>query len=153
MFLVSLAGINANDVNKLRVALRQAGARMRVVKNRLAKRAADAGEVVDITDLFRGPTAVVYHAEEPIATAKALVDFAKDHPALQIKGGLVGRAEAVDGAGVKAVAEMPTLDEARAMLLGLFQTPARQLLQLFNAPGTQLATLLQKKADGETQTE
>lgn len=149
LFLVSLAGINSNDVNKLRAELREKGARMQVVKNRLAKRAATESPVEAIEELFRGPTAVVYHETEPVSTAKTLVDFAKDHPALEIRGGLVGKAEAIDADGVKAVADLPSLDDARAMILQLINAPATQLARLLSTPATQLATVLERKSEQE----
>lgn len=149
LFLVSLAGVDANSVNTLRATLREKGARMRVVKNRLAKRAATDTDVNSIEDLFRGPVAVVMHDEEPVATAKVLVDFKKTHPKFEIHGGLVGRRERVDADGVKAVSDMPSLDEARSMILSLINAPAGKLVRLINTPATQLATVLQKRSEQE----
>ncbi len=149
IFLVSLAGINSNDINVLRARLREQGARMRVVKNRLAKRAAADGAFASIEDLFRGPTAIVYHRTEPVETAKALVAFAKDHPALEIKGGLVSGTDRVDPDGVKAVAAMPSLDGARAMLLQVIQAPATKLVRLLDTPATQMVTVMTRRSEQE----
>ncbi|MDQ7086622.1 MAG: 50S ribosomal protein L10 [Acidobacteriota bacterium] len=86
IFLVDLTGLDSNEVNKLRAGLREKGARMQVIKNRLAKRAAGEGPVAALEGWFSGPTAMVYHAEEPVSTAKSLVDFAKDHPPARNQG-------------------------------------------------------------------
>lgn len=147
VFVVSLAGIASNDVNRLRAELRKRGAKVRVVKNRLMKRAGAGGPSSAIDGLFRGPSAIVYHETEPVAMAKALTELAKELPMLQIKGGLIGGRDTVDASGVKAVAELPTLDGARALLLGLIQTPAVTLARLINTPAVQLATVIQKRSE------
>ena len=149
LFLVSLSGINSNEVNKLRANLREKGARIRVVKNRLAKRAAGEQAEAKLEELFRGPTAVVYHADDPVSTAKAIVDFAKDHPSLEIKGGLVAKNDLIDARGVEAVSELPTLDDARAMILQLINSPATMLARLLSTPSTQIATVVKKKSELE----
>jgi large subunit ribosomal protein L10 len=142
LFLVSLAGLSSNDVNKLRKTLRRNGAHVRVVKNRLAKRAAADGPIAKIEQWLRGPTAVVFHPTDAVAMAKDLVDFAKEHPELELRAGLLDRSQVVAGGQVKAVAELPTLDQARAMLLGVITAPATQLLRVINASGGQLARVL-----------
>lgn len=148
-YLVDVAGLSSNEINDLRASLREKGARMRVVKNRLAKRATVDTPLSELEEMFVGPTALVYHAEEPITTAKSLVAFAKDHPALEIKGGLVDRSSTLDAAGVKAVSELPGLDETRAQLLSLINGPATKLARLLNTPAQQLATVLERRSEGE----
>lgn len=149
LYLVDLTGLDCNQINILRANLREKGARMQVIKNRLAKRAAVGGPVEVLEKLFRGPTAVVYHAEEPISAAKSLVDFAGDHPALEIKGGLIDRSQVLDPEGVVAVSKLPGLDETRSMLLALINGPAQKLVRLFNTPATQCVTVLQKHSERE----
>jgi large subunit ribosomal protein L10 len=139
LFLVSLSGLASNDVNQLRAALRKRGAKVRVVKNRLARRAAADSTVSKLDASFRGPTAVVYHATDPAGTAKGLVEFAKDHPQLELRAGLLDRTQTVLGAEVKAVADMPTQDQIRATLLALINTPATMIVRLLATPGTQIA--------------
>lgn len=146
VYLVSLSGLGSNDVNKLRASLRKEGARIRVVKNRLAKRAASGKPTAALDQHFRGPTALVYHPRDPVATAKGLVNFAKDHPLVVIKGGLIDQRDAVDAAGVKTVADLPGLPQIRAMFLGLLQAPAGQLVRLLATPGTQVARVISEKA-------
>jgi len=147
LFLVSLAGLSSNEINELRASLRQKGARMFVVKNRLAKLAAAESPVQELETDFRGPTAVVHSPSEPVAVAKSLYAFAKDHPALQIRAALVDRSEAVRGPAVKAVADLPTLEQARAMLLGVFNAPAQSLVRLLNTPATQLVYVNKQRAE------
>ncbi|HHN73702.1 MAG TPA: 50S ribosomal protein L10 [Acidobacteria bacterium] len=144
IFLVDLTGLDCNEINTLRAGLRDKGARMQVVKNRLAKRAAGEGPVAALEQWFSGPTAMVYHDQEPVTTAKSLVDFAKKHPQLGIKAGLIDRNQTVDGEGVVAVSKLPGLDETRSMLLSLINGPAQKLVRLLNTPSTQLATVLDK---------
>ncbi|MFN7967664.1 MAG: 50S ribosomal protein L10 [Acidobacteriota bacterium] len=146
LYLVSLSGLSSNDVNKLRATLRKEGARIRVVKNRLARRAATGKPTEQLDSHFRGPTAIVYHPTDPVATAKGLVNFAKDHPLVVIKGGMVEQKQAVDAAGVKFVSSLPGLSEIRATLLALLQAPAGQLVRLLATPGTQVARVISEKA-------
>ena len=147
LFLVSLAGLSSNEINGLRASLRKKGARMVVVKNRLARRAAEGSPIALLDADFRGPTAVVHHPSEPAAAAKSLFDFAKDHPALKIRAALVDRSTAVHGPEVKAIADLPTIDQARAMLLGVIQAPAQTLVRLINTPATQLVYVNKQRAD------
>ena len=99
---------------------------------------------------FTGPTAVVSTGTDPVALAKTLIDFAKDNPALVVKGGLVSGSQMLDAEGVKALSTMPSLPELRSKLLGLLQAPASQLVRLLNTPASQLARVLkanQEKAE------
>jgi large subunit ribosomal protein L10 len=147
LFLVSLAGLTSNEINDLRANLRKKGARMVVVKNRLARRAAEGSPIALLDADFRGPTAVVHHPGEPASAAKSLFDFAKDHPALKIRAALVDRSTAVRGADVKSVADLPTIDQARAMLLGVMNAPAQTLLRLINTPATQLVYVNKQRSE------
>lgn len=149
LFLVDLTGLDCNQINVLRANLREKGARMRVIKNRLAKRAAEGRPAEALEKWFRGPTALVYHAEEPISAAKSLVDFAEDHPALEIKGGLIERSQVLDAEAVVQVSKLPGLDETRSMLLALLNGPAQKLVRLLNTPATQCATVIQKHSEQE----
>lgn len=151
VFLVSLAGLPSNDVNILRANLRKLGASVRVVKNRLAKRAAGDGPIAKLDQFFRGPTALVYHPSDPVAMAKSLVEFAKDHPQLEMRAGLIDRTQVVAGAEAKAVAELPSLDQIRATMLALINTPATMLVRLINTPAGHIARAVSeynKKREG-----
>ncbi|MDH3285417.1 MAG: 50S ribosomal protein L10 [Acidobacteriota bacterium] len=149
LYLVDLTGLSSNEINGLRAELRQRGARMRVVKNRLAKRAAADHSFSSLEKWFTGPTALVYHQSEPVATAKGLMDFAKDNPALQVKAGIIDRGETVDAEGVKTVSALPSMDEARAMLLSLVLAPMTRLVRLIGTPATQVARVIGEKSKME----
>jgi large subunit ribosomal protein L10 len=96
---------------------------------------------------FENTTGVAYTADDPVALAKVLMDFAKDHPALKVKAGVVSGSQVLDPDGVKALSTMPGLPELRSKLLGLLQAPASQLVRLLATPATQLAQVLKAHQD------
>jgi large subunit ribosomal protein L10 len=116
---------------------RQAGASVKVTKNRIAKIALEGTDVASISDLLKGPTLLAYSGD-PVAAPKVATDFAKGHEKLVILGGAMGRT-ALDSNGVKALATLPSLDELRAKLVGLIQAPATKIAQVVNAPAAKLA--------------
>jgi large subunit ribosomal protein L10 len=131
------SGLTVADMQKLRTQMKQAGATVKVAKNRLAKIALEGTDVASITDLLRGPTLIAY-SSDPVAAPKVAVDFAKGNEKLVILGGAMGKT-ALDPNGVKALATLPSLDELRGKLVGLIQAPATKLAQLANAPAAKLA--------------
>ena len=130
-------GLTVADMQKLRTQMKQAGATVKVAKNRLAKIALEGTDVASISDLMRGPTLIAY-SSDPVAAAKVAVDFAKGNEKLVILGGAMGKT-ALNIDGVKALATMPSLDELRAKLVGLIQAPATKVAQVVNAPAAKLA--------------
>ena len=145
--LIDFRGLSVPAVTEFRRKVRQSGSRYRVVKNTLALRAVKDTPLEKLGTKFEGTTGVAYTADDPVALAKVLVDFAKDHPALALKGGLVAGTDVLDAAGVKALSTMPGLPELRARLLRLLQTPATQLVRLLGTPATQLARVLQARQE------
>jgi large subunit ribosomal protein L10 len=148
--LVDFRGLSVPAVTEFRRKVRLAGSRYRVVKNTLALRALKDTPLEKLGPQFDNTTGVAYTATDPVALAKTLVDFAKDHPALVVKGGLVAGSQMLDPEGVKALSTMPSLPELRAKLLGLLQAPATTLVRLLNTPASQLARVLkahQEKVD------
>lgn len=133
-------GLTVDQINKFRAAARKNGAKVRVAKNTLAKIAANDSGLASIEGLFAGPT-VITVSEDPVAAAKTVADFAKDHEKLVILGGAY-EGQALDEAGVRSLANMPTLDQSRAKLVGLLQAPASQLLRLLQTPGGQVARVI-----------
>jgi large subunit ribosomal protein L10 len=131
------AGLTVADMQKLRAQMKQAGATVKVAKNRLAKIALEGTDVASISDLLRGPTLIAY-SSDPVAAPKVAVDFAKGNEKLVILGGAMGRT-ALDANGVKALATMPSLDELRARIVGLINAPATKIAQVVNAPAAKLA--------------
>jgi large subunit ribosomal protein L10 len=140
--LVDYRGLSVPAVTEFRRKLRAAGSRYRVVKNTLAQRAAQGTPLEKLGPKFEQMTGVAYTEADPIALAKALVDFAKDNPALHLRAAIVSGEQVLDADGVKALSTMPSLPELRARLLGLLQAPATQLVRLLGAPATQLARVM-----------
>jgi large subunit ribosomal protein L10 len=130
-------GLTVADMQRLRTQMKQAGATVKVAKNRLAKIALEGTDVASISDLMQGPTLIAY-SSDPVAAAKVAVDFAKGNEKLVILGGAMGKT-ALNPDGVKALATMPSLDELRAKLVGLVQAPATKVAQVVNAPAAKLA--------------
>ena len=138
-------GLSVAEVTQLRRQMRSAGASYRVTKNRLVLRALEGTPFAELAPLFTGPTAIAF-SQDPVAAAKAAVTFANRNDKLTIVGGgLAG--QALDGAGVRALATLPSLDELRGKIIGLIQAPATKLAGLLQAPGAQLARVLAAHAD------
>ena len=130
-------GMSVAQSTDLRTKMRDAGASYKVAKNRLARLALNDTDYVGLSDLLTGPTALAY-STDPVAAAKAAVDFAKTTDRIEILGGSMG-GQLLDQAGVKALASMPSLDELRAKLVGLVNAPATKIAQVVNAPAAKLA--------------
>jgi large subunit ribosomal protein L10 len=130
-------GLTVADVSDLRRRMRAAGATYKVAKNRLATRAMDGTRFQGVAPLMKGPTALAW-AQDPVAVAKTAVDYAKGNEKFVILGGSLGT-QALNPDGVRALAELPSLETLRAQLLGLIQTPATRIAGVLQAPGSQLA--------------
>jgi large subunit ribosomal protein L10 len=141
------AGLTVAELTALRVRLKQAGAGLKVVKNRLAKIALDGTPGSAGAHLFEGPTAIAFSADPTVAT-KVAVGFAKEKEKFVLVGALLG-ANVLDEAGVQALATLPSLDELRGRLIGLIQAPATKVAGVLAAPGAQLARVLNAYATKE----
>ena len=130
-------GLSVAQSTDLRSKMRDVGATYKVAKNRLAKLALQETQYEDLGDLLTGPTAIATSVD-PVAAAKAAVDFAKTNDKLEIVGGSMG-GQLLDANGVKALASMPSLDELRSKLVGLVNAPATKVAQVVNAPAAKLA--------------
>ena len=143
------SGLTVAQMQKLRMQMKQAGASVKVSKNRLAKIALEGTDVVAIGSLLKGPTVIAY-SDDPVGATKVAVDFAKAHEKFVILGGAMGKT-ALDPNGVKALASLPSLDELRAKIVGLIQAPATKIAQVINAPAAKVARVIQAYADkGQT---
>ena len=124
-------GLTVAEVNDLRNRIREAGASIRVTKNRIARLAVKGTKFEGLADLFKGPVALAY-ANDPIAACKACVEFAKTNEKLVIVGGALStKALTVDE--IKELAAIPSMDELRAKLVGLIQAPASKLARVTKA--------------------
>jgi large subunit ribosomal protein L10 len=130
-------GMTVAQSTNLRNRMREAGASYKVSKNSLALIALEGTPYASIGEMLTGPTALAT-SSDPVAPAKVVVDFAKTNPKLEIVGGAMGDT-LLDVNGVKALAELPSLDELRARIVGLVQAPATKIARILNAPGAQLA--------------
>jgi large subunit ribosomal protein L10 len=149
MVVTHQTGLNVAEVTQLRRQVRSAGARFRVTKNRLARRALAGTPFETLAPLFTGPTAIAF-SRDPIAAAKVVVAFANRNDKLSIiGGGLAGRP--LDAAGVKELAGLPSLDQLRGRLIGLLQAPAARLATVLQAPAAQLARVLAAYAEGSSE--
>ncbi len=138
-------GLTVADSNSLRREMREAGATFRVTKNRLARLALKDTKFEALVELFSGPTAIAY-SQDPVAAARASVAFSKKNHKLEIVGGALA-GTLLDSRGVSELAALPSLDELRAGLLRMINTPATRIAGLMQAPGAQLARVLKAHAD------
>jgi large subunit ribosomal protein L10 len=145
--LLDFKGLSVPAATEFRRKMRASGSRYRVVKNSLALRAAKGTALEKLEAKLEGTTGIAYSGDDPVALAKVLVDFAKEHPALSVKGGVVAGSQLLDAEGVKALSTMPGLPELRAKLLGLLMGPAQQLVSLLNEPATQTVRVLKAHGD------
>lgn len=139
------SGLTVPQITDLRRQMRSAGANFAVTKNRLAKLALEGTPYEPISDLFRGPTAIAC-APDPVAAAKVAVDYSKKNEKLVIVGGGFA-GNLLTAEQVRALSALPSLDELRAKLIALLNTPASRLVGVLQAPGGQLARVLQAHAD------
>jgi len=137
-------GMVAAQSAEFRKKIKDAGGKVRVVKNNLAKIAIKDTPYAGLTDLFKGPTLLAY-SKDPIAAAKAANAYAKTNDKLVIIGGGMG-ATILDAKGIKTLADLPSLDELRAKIIGLLNAPATKIARTVAEPGAKLARVIQAKA-------
>lgn len=146
VYAVNYRGLTVGESQELRVALREAGAEMRIFKNNLAKIALANRELPTLDEYLAGPTGFVFYETDPVAPAKALKEFAKENPELEIKGGLSdGHVVGVDE--IKAIADLPSREELIAKLLGTLQNPLSQVVRVLNGPAESFARVVSAIAD------
>jgi large subunit ribosomal protein L10 len=134
------AGLTVAEMQDFRGRMRAAGGSVRVAKNRLAKIALEGAPMANISEMLTGMTVLAY-SEDPVAAAKVAEAFAKDNAKLVILGGAMGET-ALDAAGVKAVAAMPSREELIASIVGCIGAPAANIAGAIGAPGSNIASIL-----------
>jgi large subunit ribosomal protein L10 len=144
-------GLTVADVDELRRRMRAAGATYKVAKNRLAILALDGTRFQGVSPLLKGPTALAWSVD-PVAVAKTAVEFARTNDKFVILGGALGT-QTLAPDGIKALAELPSLETLRAQLLGLIQTPATRIAGVLQAPGSQLARVFSAYAKKDAEAE
>ena len=137
-------GLTVKQLDELRKQMRKHGIQFKITKNRITKLALEKTKCKDLANLFTGPTAVAL-SKDAISTAKILTKFSKENNNLKILGGIMGK-EILDVAAVANVATLPTLDEARAKIIGILRTPAQKIVSILLAPASKIAILALEKS-------
>ena len=137
-------GLNVKQLDELRKQMREHGIQFKVTKNRITKLALKNSKCKDLINLFTGPTAIAL-SEDVITSAKILTKFSRENKNLKILGGIMGK-EILDIAGVANVATLPTLDEARAKIVGILRSPAQKIASILLAPASKIAILALEKS-------
>ena len=137
-------GLTVNQLDELRAKMREHGIIFKITKNRITKLALEKTRCKELSDLFSGPTAVAL-SKDAITSAKILTNFSKENKNLKILGGIMGD-DILDVVGVKNVATLPTLDEARAKIVGILRSPAQKIASILLAPASKIAILALEKS-------
>lgn len=143
--VVHNTGLTVAQMSELRRKMREAGADFKVSKNRLTKLAAKDTKFEQLTDLFKGPTAIATSAD-PVSVAKGVVDFAKTNDKLIIIGGAYGE-QKLSVKDIEALSKLPSLNELRAKIIGMLTTPATRIAGVLQAPGGQVARVIAANAN------
>jgi large subunit ribosomal protein L10 len=146
VILADYRGLTVKEMQALRTALRETDAELRVYKNTLAQIAMRELALPDLGELLDGPTAFLFSYTDPVAPAKALVDFAKDHKVLELKGGFVDSA-VTSAEGVRALASLPSREVLITKLLGTMVNPLVGFARVLNGPVEAFARTVQAVAD------
>lgn len=139
LIITHYSGLNVKEIEDLRNKMREKNVTFKVTKNRLAKLAFKGTDFEKVVELLKGPTAVAY-SEDSIEAAKIAVNYSKQNEKLKIIGGSY-EGKLIDESTVNFLASLPSLDELRANLISLLQTPASKIVSLLQAPGSQLVRL------------
>ena len=137
-------GLTVSQLDDLRKKMREHGIKFKITKNRISKLALEKTKCKDISNLFSGPTAVAL-SEDAITSAKILSKFSKENENLKILGGIMGN-DILDVAAVQNVATLPTLDEARAKIVGILRSPAEKIASILLAPASKIVILALEKS-------
>ncbi len=143
VFLAEYAGLSVKQQQTLRRGLRAGGAEFKVVKMTLARRAAAELELADLDELFLGPTGIAFADGDPVTAAKALKDFAKEHEAFAVKGGLLGN-EFLTPERISELADIESREVLLSKIAGVMQAPMANLAGLLAALPRNLASAMQQ---------
>ena len=132
-------GLTMTQLDELRSQMREHGIKFTITKNRITKLALEKTKCKDLSNLFTGATAVAF-SNDAIISARILSKFAKDNENLKLLGGIMGT-DLLDQAGVQNVANLPTLDEARAKIVGILATPASKFVSILLARSEKMSNL------------
>jgi large subunit ribosomal protein L10 len=144
VFVTHYQGLTVKDIDELRSEMRKHGILFKITKNRITKLALEGSKFAKLENLFSGPTAIAF-SEDAITSAKILTKFAKKNSKLKIIGGIMEK-EPLSLEEVEKIATLPTLDEARAKIVGILATPAQKIISILLAPGSKIAILALAKS-------
>jgi len=141
-------GLTMSQLDELRAQMREHGIKFQITKNRITKLAIEKTKCKGLSGLFTGPTAVAF-SNDAIISARILSKFAKDNENLKLLGGIMG-AEVLDKVGVQNIANLPTLDEARAKIVGILATPASKFVSILLARNEKMGNLTSENSEKTT---
>ena len=144
VFVTHYQGLSVKQIDELRAEMRKHGILFKVTKNRITKLALEGSKFKKLENLFTGPTAVAF-SNDAISSAKILTKFAKKNSNLKIIGGIM-EDEELSVKDVEKIATLPTLDEARAKIVGILTAPAQKIISILLAPGSKIAILAHAKS-------
>jgi len=137
-------GLTMSQLDDLRNRMREHGIQFKITKNRITKLALEKTKCKELSDLFSGPTAVAL-SKDAITSAKILTKFSKENSNLKILGGIMGK-DILGPDEVAQIATLPTLDEARAKIVGILKSPAQKIASILLAPASKIAILALEKS-------
>ena len=146
VFVTHYQGLTVKQIDKLREEMRKHGILFKITKNRITKLALEGSKFKKLENLFSGPTAIAF-SDDAITSAKILTKFAKSNSHLRILGGIMQeQKEPLTVEDVEKIATLPTLNEARAQIVGILTAPAQKIIRILLAPGTKIAILALAKS-------
>ncbi len=145
IFVTHYQGLTVKDIDNLKVEMRKHGVLFKITKNRITKLALEGTKFKKLENLFSGPTAVAF-SDDAISSAKILTKFAKTNKNLKIIGGIMDD-EPLSVEEVAKIATLPTLNEARANIVGILTAPASKIVSILLAPGRKIAILALAKSN------
>jgi large subunit ribosomal protein L10 len=138
-------GLTMSQLDELRGQMREHGIKFTITKNRITKIALEKTKCKELSNLFKGATAVAF-SDDAIISARILSKFAKTNESLKLLGGIMGN-EVLDQAAVQNVANLPTLDEARANIVGILATPASKFVSILLARSEKMSNLTSENSE------
>ena len=144
VFVTHYKGLSVKQIDELRAEMRKNGIFFKITKNRITKLALEGTKFKKLENLFTGPTAVAF-SDDAISSAKILTKFAKTNSNLKIIGGIMEQ-EPLSVKDVEKIATLPTLNEARAKIVGILSNPAQKIMTILLAPGSKIAILALAKS-------
>ena len=141
-------GLTMSQLDELRSQMREHGIKFKITKNRITKLALEKTKCKELSNLFTGPTAVAF-SDDAIISARILSKFSKENQNLKLLGGIMGN-DVLDQAGVQNVANLPTLDEARAKIVGILATPPSKIVSILLARSEKMSSLSPENSEKTT---